>query len=254
MVTLFISLMEAPTIASKQGLRVPEGGFAYGNIVTYSPENSHIPWEMLVGCWNGSFWNGPLFRGLSLVSGGEQFSSRIFCPKLFDLHIFAKQPIPFGSREVERGVWSDQFMDLIFMDWSLTRYHRISMDWSLQMHRMDFPWRWRSIYKVSTVYFSTPKEKQTIFCFNSYHRISLPKGKPFLLPPQKTGENLQRKTSQSFSHWSLPGTVTPTFAVVKSLVGLEFLRKTCGNIETNERISIISKTTRLLLILVLFMM
>ena len=92
------------------------------------PKTRIVPWEMLVGCWNGSFWNGPLFRGLSLVSGSEQFSSRIFCAKLFDLHIFAKQPIPVGSREVERVVWSDQFMDLIFMDWSLTRYHRISMD------------------------------------------------------------------------------------------------------------------------------
>lgn len=168
------------------------------------PKTRAIPWEMLVGCWNGSFWNGPLFRGLSLVSGGEQYSSRIFCAKLFDLHIFAKQPIPVGSRQVERVVWSDQFMDLIvkhpiFMDWSLTRYHRISMDWSLQMHRMDFPWRWRSIYKVSTE--KTPPPKKNNFLFQYITRISRTKRQTiFSVAPTKMGENLQRKTSQSFSH------------------------------------------------------
>lgn len=223
------------------------------------PKTRAIPWEMLVGCWNGSFWNGPLFRGLSLVSGGEQYSSRIFCAKLFDLHIFAKQPIPVGSRQVERVVWSDQFMDLIvkhpiFMDWSLTRYHRISMDWSLQMHRMDFPWRWRSIYKVSTEKTPPPPKKKQ-FSVSIYHPyITNKKANHFFCCPHKNGGKSPKEDFPKFLSLKPARYSDTNLCCGQKLGGVEFLRKTCGNIETNEKISIISKTTRLLFVLVLFMM
>lgn len=224
-----------------------EGGFAYGNIVTYSPENSHI--SLRNAGWMLK-WKLFSFRRWTI------FFKDFLCQVVWPPH-FCQATDPIWIQ----GSWAGRLKWPIHgFDCKTPNFHGlVTYKVSPYIHGLVTSDAYNGFSMALEEYLQgihrkTPPKKNQISVSIYHPYITNKKANHFFCCPHKNGGKSPKEDFPKFLSLKPARYSDTNLCCGQKLGGVEFLRKTCGNIETNERISIISKTTRLLLILVLFMM